>query len=212
MRFHDRVDAGQRLGSALKDYQPDNPLVLGLPRGGVPVAAEVARVLGAPLDVLVVRKIGAPGQSEFALGALALDALVLHQDVIQQIGVPDRYVEQVVARERQEAARRERLYRDDRPPPPVKGRTVILVDDGLATGATAEAAIKVLRASGASRVVLAVPVGAPDTVRRLREQVDDLVCLSQPPDFRAVSLGYENFEATQDQEVIACLREHLATR
>ncbi len=210
MRFADRRDAGRRLAQALSRYRSLHPLVLGLPRGGVPVAAEVARELGAPLDVLVVRKLGAPGHPEFAIGALAADATVLHHDVIRQLGVPPEYLDRVIAQEQEELARRERAYRGDRPAAVVRGRTVILVDDGLATGATAEAAIRVLRARGAERVILAVPVSAPDTLHRLTPMVDELVCLSAPPDFRAVSLNYDDFSPTSDEEVLACLHERPA--
>ncbi|HXG43936.1 MAG TPA: phosphoribosyltransferase [Gemmatimonadales bacterium] len=210
MRFADRRDAGRRLAQALERYRSAQPVVLGLPRGGVPVAAEVARALGAPLDVLVVRKLGAPGHPEFAVGAVAAGATVLHDDVVQQLGIPPEYLDRVIAQEQEELARRERAYRGSRPGVEVHGRTVILVDDGLATGATAEAAIRVLRAQGAGRIVLAVPVSAPDTLRRLTPLVDDLVCLSAPPGFRAVSLSYDDFSPTSDEEVLACLHERPA--
>jgi len=210
MRFADRRDAGRRLAQALGRYRSVQPVVLGLPRGGVPVAAEVARELGAPLDVLVVRKLGAPGHPEFAVGAVASGATVLHDDVVRQLGIPQEYLDRVIAQEQEELARRERAYRGSRPAVDVRGRTVILVDDGLATGATAEAAIRVLRAQGAGPIVLAVPVSAPDTLRRLTPLVDDLVCLSAPLGFRAVSLSYDDFSPTSDDEVLACLHERPA--
>ncbi|HET7600365.1 MAG TPA: phosphoribosyltransferase family protein [Gemmatimonadales bacterium] len=207
MPFTDRLDAGRRLAEALRPLATEHPVVLALPRGGVPVGWVVARRLGAPLDVLVARKLGAPGQPELAIGAIAAGAVYLDRDVIALLGVSDRYVEAVKAEEAHELERREREYRRGRPPVAVAGRTVILVDDGLATGATARAAIASLRGREARRVVFAVPVGAPESVAALRPDVDELVCLETPSRFRAVSLAYDDFTPTTDAEV----REYLET-
>lgn len=205
MPFLDRAHAGRALGQALGHLRGGAPVVLALPRGGVPVGLEVARALGAPLDVVVVRKLGAPGHPEFAVGAIAPGAVYVDRSIVRQLGVPPAYLEQVTAAEARELARRELAYRAGRPPLDVAGRLVILVDDGLATGATIRAALASLRERGPARVVLAAPVGAPETIARLREVADEVVCLETPPDFRAVSLAYDNFEPTSDAEVMRCL-------
>jgi len=205
--FRDRIEAGRRLAEKLAGYanRPD-VLVLALPRGGVPVAAEVARALNAPLDVFLVRKLGLPGQEEFAMGAVATGGVrVLNEPLIHAFGISDAVVERVVAREEQELARRERLYRGDRPPADVRGRTVILVDDGLATGATMLAAIKALRQQQPARIVVAVPTAAPETCDALRAEVDDVVCAVTPEPFYSVGLWYEDFSQTTDDEVRALL-------
>ncbi len=183
-RFRDRTEAGRRLAEQLTAYaeRPD-VLVLALPRGGVPVAYEVARALRAPLDVFLVRKLGVPGYEELAMGA------------------PDHVIEAVAEAEQQELARRERLYRGDRPLPDVRHRTVILVDDGLATGATMQAAIKALRALQPARIVVAVPTGSPETCEQLKAQADDVICAITPEPFHAVGLWYEDFTQTTDEEV-----------
>jgi predicted phosphoribosyltransferase len=207
-RFHDRRDAGRVLAEKLASYaeRPD-VLVLALPRGGVPVAAEVARALRAPLDVFVVRKLGVPGYEELAMGAVASGGVrVLNDQVIRGLRVPQHVVEAVTAWERQELLRRERLYRGDRPPPDVRGRTVILVDDGLATGATMHAAIAALRQQGPARIVVAAPLGAAETCHALRTEVDDVVCAITPEPFYAVGSWYKDFSQTTDEEV----RELLA--
>jgi predicted phosphoribosyltransferase len=205
MPFLDRAHAGRALGQALAHLRGGAPVVLALPRGGVPVGLEVARALGAPLDVVVVRKLGAPGHPEFAVGAIAPGAVYVDRSIIRQLGVPPAYLEQVTAAEARELARRELAYRAGRPPLDVAGRLVVLVDDGLATGATIRAALASLRERGPARVVLAAPVGAPETIARLRELADEVVCLETPPDFRAVSLAYDNFDPTSDAEVMRCL-------
>jgi putative phosphoribosyl transferase len=205
MPFLDRADAGRQLGQALTRFRDAEPVVLALPRGGVPVGLEVARALGAPLDVVVVRKLGAPGHPEFAVGAIAAGAVYVDQSIVRQLGVRPAYLEQVTAVEARELARREQTYRAGRPPLEIAGRLVILVDDGLATGATIRAAIASLRQRGPARVVVAAPVGAPETVARLREAADEVVCLETPPDFRAVSLAYRDFAPTSDGEVMRCL-------
>jgi predicted phosphoribosyltransferase len=202
-RFRNRSDAGRVLAAKLGTYakRPD-VIVLALPRGGVPVAYEVARALDAPLDVFLVRKLGVPGHEEFALGAIATGGVrVINQDVVRGLGIPPDMIDAVAAREQLELERRERLYRGDRPAPDVRGRTVILVDDGLATGATMYAAVKALRQQGAGRVVVAVPIAPPETCEQLREEVDDIVCAVTPEPFHAVGRWYEDFSQTTDDEV-----------
>jgi putative phosphoribosyl transferase len=203
--FTDRTDAGRRLAAALAPFRGERPVVLGLPRGGVPVAFEVAQALDAPLDVLVARKLGAPGHPELAIGALAPGAVYVDEAIVRDFAVPRAYLERVIAAESHELARRELAYRKGRPPLDVRGRSVVLVDDGLATGSTARAAVESLRRRGAARIIFAAPVGAPESAVRLRSQVDDLVCLALPPEFRAVSLAYQDFAPTTDEEVLACL-------
>ena len=202
-RFRNRSDAGRLLAAKLAAYakRPD-VIVLALPRGGVPVAYEVAQTLEAPLDVFLVRKLGVPGHEEYALGAIATGGVrVINQEVVRGLRIPPTTIETIAAREQQELERRERLYRGDRPPPAVRGRTVILVDDGLATGATMYAAVRALRQQGAGRVVVAVPIAPPETCDQLREAVDDIVCAVTPEPFHAVGLWYEDFSQTTDDEV-----------
>jgi predicted phosphoribosyltransferase len=199
--FRDRADAGKRLAAALTGPWHD-PLVLALPRGGVPVAAEVAAALGAPLDVFVARKIGAPGHEELGIGAIAEGEVVVTTDTVRLLRVSDDDLRRRVDAEREELARRVQRYRGERPLAEVRGRDVILVDDGLATGVTAEASLGALRARAPSRLVLAVPVGAPETVERLRVIADDVVCLEQPRRFQAVGQWYGDFEPTTDDEVL----------
>lgn len=209
MVFHDRRHAGQALAHALMAFgnQPD-VLVLALPRGGVPVGLEVARALNAPLDVFVVRKLGVPGHSEYAMGALAGDGIqVLNENLVRQLQIPAREVESVVRSEQQELERRERLYRGQLPPLDVRGRTVIVVDDGMATGSTMLAAVRALRARKAGRIVAAVPVAAPATCKALRADADTVICAHTPEPFRAVSLWYRHFDQTTDEEVRQCLAE-----
>jgi predicted phosphoribosyltransferase len=200
--FQDRREAGRQLAVKLQGYAGDpSVLVLGLPRGGVPVAYEIARALHAPLDVFVVRKLGVPGHRELAMGAIASGGTrVLNLDVIDGLRIPAAAVESVAAGELQEVERQERVYRGDTPLPQMAGRTVIVVDDGLATGSTMRAAVRALRQSGPKHIVIAVPVAASETVRSLREEAD-VVCLSAPPEFHAVSNWYEDFSQTSDEEV-----------
>ena len=205
MPFLDRTDAGRKLAGALERFRSWSPVVLALPRGGVPVGLAVARALGAPLDVIDARKLGAPGDEELAVGAIAPGAVYVDRLLVRRLGVSAAYLEQITTAEGRELERRERLYRSGRPPLEVEGRVVILVDDGLATGATARAAVASLRQRRPAQVILAVPVGAPETVARLREVADDVVCLETPPDFRAVSLAYRDFSPTSDAEVVSCL-------
>ena len=207
-RFRDRREAGRLLAAQLGAYakRPD-VLVLALPRGGVPVAAEVASALGAPLDVFVVRKLGVHGHEEYALGAIATGGVrVLNEEVVQALRIPDRVIDALAGREQEELARRERVYRGHRPPPDVRGRTVILVDDGLATGATMHAAIRALRQQQPARIVVAVPTASPETCAELKTEVDDVICATTPDPFYAVGLWYEDFSQTTDEEV----RELLA--
>ena len=201
--FRDRYDAGRRLAAALAGYahRPD-VLVLALPRGGVPVAFEVARTLDAPLDVFLVRKLGLPGQEELAMGAIATGGVrVLNEEVVNGLRIPASVIDGVTRREQEELTRRERLYRDDRPPPEVRGRTVILIDDGLATGATMRAAAAALRRQQPARLVVAVPVGAPTTCEEFRDEADEVVCAMTPEPFLAVGFWYDDFSPTTDSEV-----------
>jgi predicted phosphoribosyltransferase len=201
--FADRHEAGRLLGEALaKRLAGREVLVLALPRGGVPVAYHVARALGAPLDVFIVRKLGVPGHEELAMGAIASGGgRVLNRDVLDAIPVPQRAIDAVAEREERELQRREREYRGARPPIDVRGKTVVIVDDGLATGSTMRAAVQALRKMTPSAIVVAVPVAAPATCEEFRREVEDIVCLRTPEPFQAVGLWYENFDQTTDEEV-----------
>lgn len=213
-RFADRLEAGRTLGASLvRTYgQRSDTLVLALPRGGVPVAYAVALALDAPLDVFIVRKLGMPGHEEFAIGAIASGGIeVLDEDVIHAYGVNDADVQRVAAAEREELARRERLYRDDRPPLVVAGHTVILVDDGLATGWSMRAAVLAVRQERPRAIVVAVPVAARETAESFRDIVDDIVVLETPDPFYAVGLWYRDFSQTDDEEVHDLL-ERAASR
>ena len=206
MTFADRSDAGRRLAQPLLAYRGPDAVVLGLPRGGVPVAAEVAVALGAPLDVLVVRKLGVPRQPELAFGAIGEGGIrVLNESVLRQGGLTPEDLAAVEEAERAELDRRLRRYRGGAAGLPLAGKVAIIVDDGFATGATARAAALVARASGASRVILAAPIGAPDTVAGLADVADDVVCLVMPPGFVAVGQGYRDFGQTADDEVCELL-------
>ena len=204
--FRDRRDAGEQLAERLTHLESQHPLILGLPRGGVPVAALVAARLHAPLDILVVRKLGVPFQPELAMGAVGEEgARVLESNVIRQVGITAEQIAAVEAKERAEIERRAARYRDGRTPVPLAGRVVVIVDDGIATGSTALAAIQVARHRGAARVVLAAPVAAADTARELMSVVDELVCVATPEDFGAVGRFYRDFSQTSDDEVASLL-------
>jgi predicted phosphoribosyltransferase len=202
-RFRNRREAGQLLAQRLSAYADrTDVLVLALPRGGVPVAYEVARALRAPLDIFVVRKLGVPGHEELAMGAIATGGIcVLNDDVVGALKIPMRVISKIAARERRELERREQLYRDLRPAPDVYGRTVILVDDGLATGSTMRAAVAALRRLGPGQILVAAPAASPATCAELREEADDCVCNMTPEPFRAVGLCYDDFSQTTDEEV-----------
>ena len=206
--FRDRFDAGRQLARRLERYaRRADVLVLGLPRGGVPVGFEVARGLGAPLDVFLVRKLGVPGHEELAMGAVASGGVrVLNREVVDVLLVPERIIDELAAQELRELDRRERMYRGDHPPPDVRDMTVILVDDGLATGSTMRAAAQALRQEQAARIVVAVPVAPPETCAEFETEVDEIVCGLTPEPFYAVGLWYTDFSQTTDEEV----RELLA--
>ena len=207
-RFHNRHDAGRKLAERLLPLAAANPVVLALPRGGVPVAREVALALGAPLDILAVRKLGAPHNPEYGIGAVAEDGTrVLDPEALAVLGIDGATLESIAAREVAELRRRVALYRDARPPIELSGRTVIVVDDGIATGVTDTAALRAARRREPERLVLAVPVCAPDSMSRLREYADDVVCLQAPPLFHGVGQWYRDFSQVSDEEVMAGLEE-----
>lgn len=207
MAFRDRNDAGLQLAKALEPYQQERCIILALPRGGVVVGYEIARHLHKPLDVIVVRKVGAPGHEELAVGAIGPnDVLIWNRDVLAHLQATPAVLEERVEREKAELDRRLHTFRGDRPFPSLAGQTAILVDDGLATGATARAAVQAVKAMKPGKVVLAVPVGARSTVSELRHDVDELICLEAPDYFEAVSQWYASFPQNTDQEVIHLLR------
>ncbi|MFD6278764.1 phosphoribosyltransferase family protein [Streptomyces sp. NPDC060209] len=206
MLFTDRTDAGRRLAVALRHLERRDPVVLGLPRGGVPVAYEVAQALGSPLDVIVVRKLGVPYHPELGFGAIGEGGVrVISDEIVRHAGVREKDLVSVERAEEEELVRRAHAYREGRPRLALKGRAVVVVDDGVATGATARAACQVVRAQGAAHVVLAVPVASPDVAARLREDVDEVVCLSTPSLFSAVGEWYRDFSQTSDEEVVSLL-------
>jgi putative phosphoribosyl transferase len=211
--FRDRREAGRVLAGLLRHHAGrSDVLVLALPRGGVPVGHEVARALGAPLDVFLVRKLGVPGHEELAMGAIASgNVRVLNPDVVAMLRIPPDAIDAVAAREETELRRRERAYRGDRPPLDARGRVVVVVDDGLATGATMRAAAASLRRQGVARIVVAVPVAAAETCEALRAEVDEVVCAATPRPFDAVGAWYEDFTPTDDAEVREILRSAEAT-
>jgi putative phosphoribosyl transferase len=208
-QFRDRTEAGQLLAAQLTTYaHRSDVLVLALPRGGVPVAFEVAKALQVPLDVLIVRKLGVPGYEELAMGAIASGGVrVLNEQVVRMLNIPKKVIDKIAAHEQGEVERRERLYRGERPPVEIHGRTIILVDDGMATGATMHAAVVAVRQRGPARLIIAVPVAASATCEEFATEVDELVCLSQPEAFYAVGIWYEHFSQTTDEEV-----RHLLTQ
>ncbi|MFC7399835.1 phosphoribosyltransferase [Chelatococcus sp. GCM10030263] len=211
--LRNRRDAGMKLAHALRRFATADPIVLALPRGGVPVGFEVAKVLGAPLEVLIVRKIGAPGHEEFGLGAVVDGTepqIVLNDEAIAAVLAPRSYIEAEIARQLVEIERRRRVYLGDRAPLPTHGRTVILVDDGIATGGTVTTALKALRQTRPEYVILAVPVAAPQSIADLTGEADEIVCLATPEPFWAVGQYYRDFAQTTDEEVVALLAENRA--
>lgn len=204
--FRDRRDAGRQVAELLEGHDIEPDVVLAVPRGGLPVGRAVADALGVPLDVVVARKLPAPGNPELAVGAVAADGTVwLNEGYVADLGVDESYVEQATEREREAAARKLARYRGDRPAPDLAGKVVAVVDDGLATGATVRACVRQVRDAGAARVVVAVPVGPPDTVERLREEADEVVCVETPPHFGAVGQFYESFPQVSDEEAMGYL-------
>lgn len=212
-RFADREDAGRQLATALGRFKQERPLVLAIPRGGVPVAFEIAKALQGELDVVLVRKIGAPGQPELALGALVdgeHPETVWNHAILEALDLTEDSLNDVVAREFEEIERRRRIYIGSRPRPAIAGRTVIVVDDGIATGATVRAALVAIRRGAPKRLLLAVPVAPPDTVERLRAEVDELVCLQTPEPFWAISQFYRHFPQLTDPQVTDLLARSVA--
>jgi putative phosphoribosyl transferase len=213
--FQDRRDAGFRLAAALERFKGDWPVILALPRGGVPVAFEVAQALHAELDLLLVRKIGAPAHQELAIGAVVdgkNPQLVLNREIIERAAPPAGYIEAEEQRQLAEIERRRELYRGAEPPADIKGRTVVVIDDGIATGATMKAALRGVRQNDPRRLILAVPVAPPDTLAELAKECDEIVCLSAPDWFHAVGSHYADFSQTTDEEVMALLATAKAER
>lgn len=206
MRFADRIEAGKQLAQVLKGYKTENMMILALPRGGVPIGYELALELDVPLDVLIVRKLGTPGHEELAMGAIGPGGVVvMNHEVVNMMHISSSQIDQVLADEQTELRRRLRHFRGTRPFPDISGRTVVIVDDGLATGSTAMAAVQAVRAMKPAQVILAIPVCAKDSADRLRPMVDDLLCLQMPADFMAVGYWYNDFRQTTDAEVIDLL-------
>jgi putative phosphoribosyl transferase len=210
--FADRIDAGERLAKDLAHLAGSDCVVLAIPRGGVIVGEVIARELGAPLDVVVPRKIGAPGNPELAIGAVAPGIRVLDPRMVGALGVTDQYLDREIAEQEAEIERRQRAYRGGRPPQPVEGRVAIVVDDGVATGSTAVAALRWARARGAERVVLAVPVAPPQSLERLRAEADEVVVLETPQPFLAVGEWYRDFDQTTDEQVVSALARSAGSR
>ena len=208
MMFLDRIDAGERLANELKQYQNlPKGLVIGLPRGGVPVAYEIANALNLPLDIVCPHKIGAPYNPEYAIGAITETGEGIFDElVIASLNISKDYIDRKIEQEKETAQMRLKEYRKDRPERILKGKTIILVDDGLATGSTMKAAIKSLRAEGVEKIIVAVPISPPDTLEEVQQQVDEVLCLDAPPFFQAVGQFYEDFRPTEDEEVIELLR------
>lgn len=208
MIFEDRKQAGEQLARQLKEYKGRGTVVLSIPRGGVVVGGEVAQALGCPLDVIIPRKLGAPGNPEFAIGAIGPhDQIFLDQKVVAQYKIPKEYINAEIARQGLEMERRERVYREGNPPLPLKNKTVVLVDDGIATGATTKVAIKSIRCQNPKKLILAVPVGPIETVAGLEKEVDELICLATPEPFYAIGQFYQEFAQTTDEQVMETLKK-----
>ncbi|MBL1179254.1 phosphoribosyltransferase [Pantanalinema sp. GBBB05] len=212
-QFQDRTEAGQQLAAQLKSYaNRSDVLVLGLPRGGVPVAYEVARALNAPLDICLVRKLGVPGHQELAMGAIASGGVrVLNYDVISRLGISSKTIDAVAAKELKELQHRDRMYRGDRSPSEIRDRTVILVDDGIATGSTIRAAISVLKPQQPAQLIVAIPVAPPSTCDQLSQAVDEVICLFKPEALYAIGIWYEDFSQTTDATVRTLLTQPTMT-
>lgn len=212
--FKNRADAGRQLARLLQGMEKGrDPLILALPRGGVPVAHEIASLLNLPMDILLVRKLGVPGHEELAMGAVAFGGTrFMNEDIVEVLNIPDAVVEAVASMETAKLLRRNRMYREGRPPPRVRGRDILLVDDGLATGATMQAAITALRRERVASVTVAAPVGAPDTCRRLAAEADAVACLHQPEPFYGVGVWYADFSQTEDAEVLSLLHDRQGER
>jgi predicted phosphoribosyltransferase len=207
--FSDRVEAGKRLASALRDFAGKNGIVLAIPRGGVVVGYEIAKALSLPLDVIIPRKIGAPDNPELAIGAMTEDGtIILDDNLITYIGVPRDYIKAESERQKHEIERRLKLYRQNEPYPSLKGLDVVIVDDGIATGSTMKAALASVKNRGASTVTVAVPVGPPSTIKELKKQADRVVCLYTPEYFQAIGQFYTDFNQTTDEEVIQLLKRN----
>jgi putative phosphoribosyl transferase len=208
--FANRRSAGRELGERLQNLRPEQPVVLALPRGGVPVGFEIAERLEAPLEIVLVRKIGVPWQPELALGAVVDGTdpqVIINEDLAAELAIDESYITAETARQLKEIERRRQIYLGDRPSVPLAGRTVIIVDDGIATGSTVRAALRAVRKAGAGRTVLAVPVAPEDTIERLRAEVDEIVCVSSPSPFIAVGAHYDEFPQLADADVVALLKE-----
>jgi predicted phosphoribosyltransferase len=206
--FNDRIDAGKRLASALADFKSKDGIVLAIPRGGVVVGFEIAKALSLPLDVIIPRKIGAPDNPELAIGAMTEDGtIILDENLVTYLGVPKAYVKEESKRQKTEIERRLQMYRQNEPYPNLKGRDVLVVDDGIATGSTMKAALASVKNRGAKTVAVAVPVGPPSTIQELKKQADKVVCLYTPEYFQAIGQFYEDFNQTSDDEVISLLKE-----
>ncbi len=213
--FANRREAGRRLAGRLRHLRPEQPVVLALPRGGAPVGYEIAEALDAPLDIVLVRKIGAPRQPELALGAVVdgpSPQLVINEGLLAELGIEEAYIKAETARQLAEIERRREVYRGGRPPLPLAGRTVVVVDDGIATGATMRVALRAVRQAGAGRIVLAVPVGPADTIAELRAEADEIVCLDEPSPFIAVGAHYARFPQLEDEDVVSLLEARRARR
>lgn len=211
-RFRNRAEAGKELAEKLLPYAREDVIILALPRGGVPVAFEVAKALNVPLELLLVRKLGVPGHEELALGAVASGGVrILNDDIVESLGISRQAIEAVTAREKAELERREKLYRGDKPFQRLEGKTVIVVDDGIATGATMRVAVRALRQQNVAKIIVAAPTSAPDTYKQLRLETHEVVCLATPEPYLAVGTWYEDFSQTSDEEVKALL-EHLKSR
>lgn len=209
-KFVDRRDAGRQLADALARYERSEPLILALPRGGVPVAFEIAKALRAPLELVLVRKIGAPGHPEYGIGAVVDGSdpqFVYNKEAMRIVDPPASYVEAETRRQLAEIERRREIYQGGRSPTPTEGRTVIVVDDGIATGGTVKAVLKALRKASSGRIILAVPVAPREALKELKTEADEVICLQTPDPFRAVGLHYLDFDQTSDEEVIRLLRD-----